>query len=749
MDDTEWFAVGVLALLVLVKFAREVRAALEPLPAWPAGTSPATDDDGTFLTPEAERARWAKDGSPPGGKRLLVSASAASLALLLLPAWALSTWPSRAALPTRRIAIARAAPPARFPPPALRVVAFASSDGDGAVDAANQIWAAVEPWARASEDEVAVTLAVAASDGSCVVRGAGASAYPDPIPDPTPTPSNNPFEPDPSDPPPEIAYEDAGEMFRVSNDACCFGRHVLTLWTLSDRDVDDWLSSRVAAEDDPKCGRAADADVLFLFPSDAADAAMTFGSGRHAWVRYPAGGGRSRQTGADKAADAAKRTLPVAADAFATAAREPTFQSRWPAPPVGADGVAPLVFTLANAAPERAAGDGDESTPRDASSTPRDADPHAIGWRFERDFERRFAIPLASSLRAVAAFEVESQTLFHAPSRAASLPARGGKVRWDDALRAWVLPAAEAPHLVDGDWNLDRNSPARDAGGAATTHLVVYVPAREACPLRILDEKGAPTEANAVVVPGWGGVVVHNPKTCDESDGGFEEEKALSDENDARRSAKRRRRHKKLTYLEPREADAVSSAFAPIVREAFGLPPLGPNQAASANPAGVSIVSVSARGSGVAAWEADALSRARTLASLDAASADLASLADVVDATPGMDVAPEIAAKADEALDALDAARKLVAIGMAAAAAERARDARRGAEEAFFHPRVVSTLAFPKEYRLAVIVPLFLPTLFPLLIGLMWDARFFRRRTVAAKGARGDAKKEDKGAKAE
>ena len=63
MDDTEWFAVGVLALLVLVKFAREVRAALEPLPAWPAGTSPATDDDGTFLTPEAERARWAKDGS--------------------------------------------------------------------------------------------------------------------------------------------------------------------------------------------------------------------------------------------------------------------------------------------------------------------------------------------------------------------------------------------------------------------------------------------------------------------------------------------------------------------------------------------------------------------------------------------------------------------------------------------------------------------------------------------------------------
>ena len=371
---------------------------------------------------------------------------------------------------TRRIAIARAAPPARFPPPALRVVAFASSDGDGAVDAANQIWAAVEPWARASEDEVAVTLAVAASDGSCVVRGAGASAYPDPIPDPTPTPSNNPFEPDPSDPPPEIAYEDAGEMFRVSNDACCFGRHVLTLWTLSDRDVDDWLSSRVGGG-----GRSQVRPLPPAAPtsssssrSDAADAAMTFGSGRHAWVRYPAGGGRSRQTGADKAADAAKRTLPVAAARSRAAAREPTFQSRWPAPPPSAPtGSRALVVTLANAAPERAAGDGDESTPRDASSTPRDADPHAIGWRFERDFERRFAIPLASSLRAVAAFEVESQTLFHAPSRAASLPARGGKVRWDDALRAWVLPAAEAPHLVDGDWNLDRNSPARDAGGAA------------------------------------------------------------------------------------------------------------------------------------------------------------------------------------------------------------------------------------------------------------------------------------------
>ena len=55
-----------------------------------------------------------------------------------------------------------------------------------------------------------------------------------------------------------------------------------------------------------------------------------------------------------------------------------------------------------------------------------------------------------------------------------------------------------------------------------------------------------------------------------------------------------------------------------------------------------------------------------------------------------------------------------MAIGMAAEAAERARDARRGAEEAFFHPRVVSTLAFPKEYRLAVIVPLFLLEAFPL-----------------------------------
>ena len=267
----------------------------------------------------------------PGGKRLLVSASAASLALLLLPAWALSTWPSRAALPTRRIAIARAAPPRV----SLRPPCASSRSPPRTAMARSTPRTRYGPrssWARASEDEVAVTLAVAASDGSCVVRGAGASAYPDPIPDPTPTPSNNPFEPDPSDPPPEIAYEDAGEMFRVSNDACCFGRHVLTLWTLSDRDVDDWLSSRAAAEDDPKCGRAADADVLFLFPSDAADAAMTFGSGRHAWVRNPAGGGRSRQTGADKAADAAKRTLPVAADAFATAAREPTFQSRWPAP---------------------------------------------------------------------------------------------------------------------------------------------------------------------------------------------------------------------------------------------------------------------------------------------------------------------------------------------------------------------------------------------------------------------------------
>ena len=80
---------------------------------------------------------------------------------------------------------------------------------------------------------------------------------------------------------------------------------------------------------------------------------------------------------------------------------------------------------------------------------------------------------------------------------------------------------------------------------------------------------------------------------------------------------------------------------------------------------------------------------------------------------------------------AADAARDAAAEGRVEDAAAAARDAHVAAESAFFHPDIISLLYFPAEYTLAVYVPLFLPTAFPVLVGLMG-----REVLRQAKGAR-------------
>lgn len=54
------------------------------------------------------------------------------------------------------------------------------------------------------------------------------------------------------------------------------------------------------------------------------------------------------------------------------------------------------------------------------------------------------------------------------------------------------------------------------------------------------------------------------------------------------------------------------------------------------------------------------------------------------------------------------------------AAAAAARAAHVAAEAAFFHPDIISLLYFPSEYRMAVYIPLFLPTLMPIIT--VWPA---------------------------
>ena len=110
----------------------------------------------------------------------------------------------------------------------------------------------------------------------------------------------------------------------------------------------------------------------------------------------------------------------------------------------------------------------------------------------------------------------------------------------------------------------------------------------------------------------------------------------------------------------------------------------------------------------------------------------LDSLAAVVKAMPEMDVPKALAEAAGESLSESRLAREAAVDGRLEDAAVHARNSHAHAESAFFHPQIISLLYFPQEYKLAVYIPLFLPTLFPLFTGLMWDVKFYVRRTRCA-----------------
>lgn len=142
---------------------------------WPVGVKPVGDGDrdGSFLTPEDEFSRWAKNGKGPSGKRLAVSVTAVLLALTCLPVWARTTWTQRARLPLSEIAQETQAQtePLAFPPPKMRILAFANGAGAGAGRDAETIWSELKGL-HSSRDTV-ITLAVVTGSGECVTRGRG------------------------------------------------------------------------------------------------------------------------------------------------------------------------------------------------------------------------------------------------------------------------------------------------------------------------------------------------------------------------------------------------------------------------------------------------------------------------------------------------------------------------------------------------------------------------------------------------
>lgn len=797
MDDLEQYAGALLCLLIFARLAREVKGVLSPLGRWPVGVKPVGDGDrdGSFLTPEDEFSRWAKNGKGPSGKRLAVSVTAVLLALTCLPVWARTTWTQRARLPLSEIAQETQAQtePLAFPPPKMRILAFANGAGAGAGRDAETIWSELKGL-HSSRDTV-ITLAVVTGSGECVTRGRGEGKRGDE--------SGTDADGEPDEASRKNTNGDAETESQKNTNLgglCCFGARVRELWTLPDTGVDAWLATQEReGKAHSSCGTVPDSNLLLLLPSDGKDVSLVMGTGRAAWVRYPAGGGKGRQTGAERAADAARRVAPVAAAYFSNghgvdggrrhgvggvdgSSSSPSVSSSF-LHSTRPDGAATLSFTLANAAP--------------------DFHGHNFGWRFSVDVEHAFVVKASEAMKRSVTLIAEGQVLRHVESTFAS-----SKSVWDDTKSAFVLREEQLPFFVDGDWNLDTSV---EETSVPPTHFVVYVPPRDRCPLFVVDANGATSRTNAFDIPGWGSVVVWNPETCDggwrlaENDDEVDEKaNRAEDENSSKGSdakletfpkkkktpsrAERRALTKNtprgwgrvpsltvmrergvtapaVTYLTQSTVNELIGVFAGSLRKSLGLPPnapgrnggdtfsvLEPGVAAPERSVTVfgtpetskevkplTLTSVASE-SGFAVWEADAVARARATQVARLARAALASLMETAANLPDMHVPESLVRGAVDALKALRAAHDAAARGRGDVAVAEAVRAHVFAENAFVNPDFNAHMYFPLEFTLAVYVPLFLPTAFPLLIGAMWDVRHFVRRRRCARAWRAGAR---------
>ena len=314
----------------------------------------------------------------------------------------------------------------------------------------------------------------------------------------------------------------------------------------------------------------------------------------------------------------------------------------------------------------------------------------AWGWDFQ-SAAKRWIEPLLGMLRPLGQLDAVSHVAV-----AAALPAAAAQqAAWDSGLQAWAMPHSATPFFIDSDWRL-RSAAARS--GRPVIHFIAFVPPQPLCPLRLLAPGDTATAANGFTVPAWGALAVSNP--TDGCGNGTEP---------------RRRR-----TVSPRELDRLCAVWVAQLRALLGLPPV---PRAYSDGAGGALVAALPSAGGMSVWEVDLLLRRRATHDAAAARASLAALSRVVGAQSSMGVPPAVAALAHLALDAAARARSAAAAQAQATAAVEAGEATAAAEAAFFHPTILPQMYFPNDQKLAVFMPLLLPTALPLVMALLKEAR--------------------------
>ncbi|XP_060180303.1 uncharacterized protein LOC132610067 [Lycium barbarum] len=335
--------------------------------------------------------------------------------------------------------------------------------------------------------------------------------------------------------------------------------------------------------------------------------------------------------------------------------------------PVGADGKVVLSFSLLN------------------------SDPHdwVYDWDF-RELDEILLAPVVDALRPVADISVESQVLYHTPKSSYSY--------WDDTQGSYIFSTKDLPFFVNSnEWHLDTSTAA--GGRSKVLHFVLYAPSAKECPLKLQLPNGEMSMTNGFISPMWGGIVVWNPPASVENS----QMQQLS-------------RHK----ISSEELKMISEVFMGQLRQLFGLK----SESLYVGGSATSVLLTSEKG--FAEWELDVLSRHHTCFNLLQCGTTLGSLSRLVQSLPRMIIMDEIGKQVKYSLEAAKLALGNVSLGYSDASAVYSRKARALAEDAFYHPSMMSVSYYSFEHCFAVYSPFFLPVSLHVLLAVIREWKRYK-----------------------
>nr|KYP63456.1 GPI transamidase component PIG-S [Cajanus cajan] len=312
-------------------------------------------------------------------------------------------------------------------------------------------------------------------------------------------------------------------------------------------------------------------------------------------------------------------------------------------------------------------------------------------WDF-REMDETLLRPVIEALQPIANITVESQVLYHTPKSSFSY--------WDDEHGSHIFRTEDLPFFVNSnEWHLDTSVA---AGGR-------YIPSAKECPLQLELPNGEISKTNGFISPMWGGVVVWNPQSCI---------KDLESKDPVRH------------MISPQDLQKLFEVLMGQLRQLLGLK----SDNLYVGQSGTSILLGSERG--FTEWELDVLSRKHICFNLHSCATTLGSLSRLVQSLPRMIIMEEIGKQVKYSLEAAKFAQSNASIGIYDASAVSSRQSRSLAEDAFFHPSIMSISYYSFEHCFAIYSPFFLPVTMHVLLAALREWKRYKqenRKYLASK----------------